>query len=123
MTTPQTASASDGLIGTDRKTGQPLQGVGRVQQAIDDILTTPLGARQLRGAYGSMLYDLLDSPLSPATLQRLRAATVDAIKKWEPEFIVGSVDVTLGTSAGAIIGVTGSYKGATTTITLSLIHI
>lgn len=66
-----------GALITDRITA--------LKQNIIDILTTHIGERGLVGAYGGLLHSLVDAPGSAATLQRFKAATIDAIKKWEPD--------------------------------------
>ena len=43
------------MIGMDRHTGASLSGVEHLRQSIADILTTPLGSRRMRPAYGCQL--------------------------------------------------------------------
>lgn len=72
------------MIGMDRTTGKPLSGDEHIAQSIGDILTTLLGTRPMRRDYGSLLPELLDKPLNPATRLLCAQATALAIARWEP---------------------------------------
>lgn len=72
------------MRGMDRTTGKPLEGNAHLAQSIGDILTTPIGHRVMRRNYGSLLFDLLDLPLNPATRSLAFAATALALRTWEP---------------------------------------
>ncbi len=72
------------MSGMDRNTGKPLDGNAHLAQSIGDILTTPIGSRVMRRDYGSMLFELIDQPLNPATILLTYAATAMAIRRWEP---------------------------------------
>ena len=70
----------------DRHTGRTLdpRSSDYLEQAIADVLGTPIGSRQMRRAYGSLLFELVDQPLNPLLIQRLYAATVGALMRWLP---------------------------------------
>lgn len=76
------------MNGMDRATGKPLSGDDHLAQSIADILTTPLGTRPMRRDYGSLLPELLDKPLNPATRLLCAQATAMAIARWEPRITV-----------------------------------
>ena len=99
------------MNGTSRHTGRQITPRERLSQSVGDILTTPLGSRVMRGDYGSLLFDLVDQPANAAGLQRLRAATVDALKKWEPALSVSKVDVTRSEDGVFIIEITDKATG------------
>lgn len=80
------------MRGTDKHTGRPVEGVSRLRQSIEDILTTPLGSRVMRRDYGSRLFELLDNPITPALIAPITVAVADALAKWEPEFAFESLD-------------------------------
>ena len=65
------------MPGTNNQNGRDLTGLAHLRQSVRDILTTPIGTRVMRREYGSRLFELLDAPLTPGTLTRLR---VDRIK-------------------------------------------
>lgn len=79
----------------NRDTGKAIDDVDHIHQSIRDILTTPVGSRVMRRAYGSILPDLIDQPANPANRLRLMNATVMAIIKWEPRVLVNSVSLAL----------------------------
>ncbi|EIC14289.1 GPW/gp25 family protein [Kingella kingae] len=68
------------------QTGRMMSLAEHVQQSIHNILFTRIGTRIQREPYGSLLPELLDTPLSEATLLRCNAAVIMAIAKWEPRF-------------------------------------
>ncbi len=74
------------MPGMNAHTGKALGGVGHLRQSIADILATPVGSRVMRREYGSRLFDLIDEPLTSATLVDLYAATAEALARWEPRF-------------------------------------
>ena len=55
-----------------RQTGLNLEKeTHKISQAIQDILTTPIGSRIMRREYGSLLPQLIDSPFNEITLLQL----------------------------------------------------
>lgn len=59
-----------------------------IRQSVADILLTPIGSRVMRRDYGSQLFELIDRPISAALALQLSAASVMALKKWEPRIEV-----------------------------------
>lgn len=76
------------MMGLDREAGTSLDGELHLAQSIGDILTTPIGSRVMRRDYGSMLFELIDQPLSSATRLLVYAASAIAIRRWEPRIRV-----------------------------------
>ena len=95
------------MNGMDRTTGKPISGDEHLVQSIGDILTTPLGTRPMRRDYGSMLPELLDKPLNPATRLLCAQATALALARWEPRVTVRQVrlegDFTSGKATMSIL--------------------
>jgi phage baseplate assembly protein W len=81
------------MSGMNRVTGKALDGIEHLRQSIADILTTPLGARVMRRAYGSLWPELIDHPDNGATRVRLYAATAGALMKWEPRLRLSRVQI------------------------------
>lgn len=79
------------MRGTDSTTGKALSGVAHLRQSIRDILTTPIGSRVMRRAYGSRIFDLIDAPLNANTLVEIYAATAEALVRWEPRLKIDRV--------------------------------
>lgn len=79
------------LIGLNANNGRSIEGMDHLRQSVRDILTTPIGSRVMRRDYGSGLFELIDQNLTPLTLALIYAATVDALRKWEPRLRVTRV--------------------------------
>ncbi|MDT8758247.1 GPW/gp25 family protein [Sphingomonas psychrotolerans] len=71
-------------------------------QSIGDILGTPIGTRVMRRDYGSMLFDLIDQPINAAIRMLIHAATVIAIRRWEPRLLVTRVALFQGAADGSL---------------------
>ena len=82
------------MAGMNAATGRDLDGVAHLRQSIRDVLLTRVGTRVGRREYGSTLLDLVDQPLTPATIVDLYAATAEALARWEPRFRLESVRAT-----------------------------
>lgn len=72
------------MTGMDAATGKPLAGTAHLAQSIGRILSTPIGSRVGRRAFGSALFQLLDGPLTAVTRVRVYAAVAIALAAWEP---------------------------------------
>ncbi len=77
-----------GVVGMNATTGAVLDGLDHLRQSVRDILQTPRGSRVLRRDYGSDLFRLVDQNLTGLTLARIYAATVLALRQWEPRLKV-----------------------------------
>lgn len=92
------ALSTSGMAAT---TGTALTGIEHLAQSVGDILTTPVGTRLQRREYGSMLFDLIDQPLNPATRLLIFAATALALARWEPRLRLRRVALD-GNAEGAV---------------------
>lgn len=73
----------------NRQTGLTIADeTAHIRQSVADILLTPIGTRIMRRDYGSQLFELIDRPVSTALALQLSAASVMALKKWEPRIEV-----------------------------------
>lgn len=79
------------MTGMDRENGAALDGIDHLVQSVGDILTTPIGTRVMRRDYGSLLFELLDRPLNPATRLLCVVAIAMALARWEPRVNVRQV--------------------------------
>lgn len=79
------------MTGMSRYTGRSIDELDHIRQSIADILTTPIGSRLMRRDYGSRLPELIDQPLTGATLLRAYAATLVALIRWEPRIKVRAI--------------------------------
>lgn len=80
------------MIGMNAVNGRALSDLDHLRQSVRDILMTPIGSRVMRRDYGSALWELVDSSLTPLTLVQIYSATADALRKWEPRLRVLKVD-------------------------------
>lgn len=91
------------MVGIDAHTGGPLGEIADIVQSIVTIVTTPIGTRVMRRRFGSMLFDLVDSPGTARGVLRLIAATADAIERWETRVVFLSATVSVGADGRATI--------------------
>lgn len=97
------------VMGMSCETGRRLNGFDHLRQSIRDILTTPIGSRVMRRDYGSDLPDLVDSNVNGVTIARFYAATVDALRKWEPRLRVDRVQLEQIGEGRVEIALEGTY--------------
>ena len=71
--------------------GQTISDDAQIAASLHVLLTTPVGSRVMRRDYGSRVPDLIDAPLSGATLMRLASASYIAIRKWEPRLSISGI--------------------------------
>lgn len=97
------------MIGTDRNTGELINGVEHLRQSLQDLLTTRKGTRIMRRDYGSDLPRLVDMPINRELIMDIIAETAGAIGEWEPRFNVTEVRITTITVSSVVIAVSGNY--------------
>jgi len=78
------------MDGMDRESGLALSGEAHLIQSIGDILSTPIGTRVMRRAYG-FDHALLDAPMSPPILIEVFVGVAEAIRRWEPRLTLRRV--------------------------------
>jgi phage baseplate assembly protein W len=88
------------MIGMDRGSGAVLDGDAHLAQSVADILTTPIGSRVMRREYGSLLFELVDRPLTAATRLLCVVAVAMALARWEPRIAVTRVEIEGDAAAG-----------------------
>jgi uncharacterized protein len=86
--------------GMDRETGRLLTGWEHCAQSIAVILTTRIGWRVMRRAFGSRVHELQDRNPDPATLLQVFSAIAEALRTWEPGFRLARVTPVSITSDG-----------------------
>ncbi|MCP8463086.1 GPW/gp25 family protein [Pseudomonas sp. ZM23] len=99
------------MIGMDRRTGQPLTGLAHLKQSIEDILTTPLGARRMRPEYGSRLRRMVDLPVTEGWKGAVQAEVARAVGRWEPRIRLQSVQVVAVLDGSVTFQLRGLYLG------------
>lgn len=96
MTTPIpytsiTAAHWQPALGTS---GEVVEGLRDIDQAIRIILTTPKGSDAHRPDFGSNIHLYIDWPVNRVTPHLVREA-VDSIRQWEPRVSVVQVQVAI----------------------------
>lgn len=96
MTTPIpytsiTAAHWQPTLGTS---GEVVEGLRDIDQAIRIILTTPKGSDAHRPEFGSNIHLYIDWPVNRVTPHLVREA-VDSIRQWEPRVSVVQVQVAI----------------------------
>lgn len=76
------------------KSGEVVEGLRDIDQAIRIILTTPKGSDAHRPEFGSDLHLYIDWPTNRVTPHLVREA-VDAIRRWETRVSVVQVQVSI----------------------------
>ena len=99
------------MIGMDRRTGLPISGVKHLRQSIEDILTTPLGARLMRPEYGSTIRRFVDLPVSEGWKSAVQAEAARALNRWEPRLELTQVQVLSVLGGRITFRLSGIYKG------------
>jgi phage baseplate assembly protein W len=109
------------MNGMDALTGKPLSGDAHLAQSVKDIITTPVGSRTMRRDYGSLIPRLIDAPINATTPMLVRAATVLAIRQWEPRLSIARVRLFGSPSTGKLtIQIIGQRADTGRPITLSI---
>ncbi len=98
------------MIGTNYLTGANLSGMDHLRQSIYKILTTPIGSRVMRRDFGSLIFQLTDSPVNARGKMKFIAATAAAIAKWEPRLKLTKVNISAVMAGKIIINIFGKIN-------------
>lgn len=97
------------MLGMNATTGLALSDMAHLRQSIAIILSTPVGSRVMRREFGSLLPFLVDAPQNPATRQRLFAAVVIALMRWEPRLSIRQISITTPAPGQSEVVLQGVY--------------
>jgi phage baseplate assembly protein W len=100
-------------MGTHRDTGERLEGVEDVTQAVGEILRTPLRSRVMRPDFGSDPIGSVDAPMNETGRTRIFGKTAGAVVKWEPRLRLERTTLDGNADGELTIGVEGTYEAAT----------
>lgn len=106
------------MNGVSATTGRELSGIDHLRQSIRDILTTRIGTRVMRRAYGSRLPELVDAPLNGDTLVDLYAETAIALATWEPRIAVEQVKASFPAPGRVLLSLVGVYTPTGEAVTI-----
>ncbi len=96
-------------MGMQADTGMTMDGLAHLRQSVRDILSTRVGERVMRRAYGSRLPELVDAPLNRFTVLAIIRETALAIARWEPRIKVRRVWVESVEAGRVSIALEGDY--------------
>lgn len=80
--------------GFDAMTGKPLSGWAHCVQSIWVILTTRIGSRVMRRAFGSLVPELQDRNPTPRRIMQVYAVVAQALRDHEPGFRLRTIKLT-----------------------------
>ena len=93
------------------ETGKYMEVRQHIHQSITDILFTRYGSRVQREQYGSIIPELIDSPLSAEALAMMIASGVYmALATYEPRIELNHVNVGFNTSDNPGLSISIDYK-------------
>lgn len=99
------------MRGINSRSGKAVERAERLRQSIGDILQTPRESRLRRPGYGSRLYQLVDAPMTPATVFDWCAEASQAVSMWEPEYKVRSVKLVSAAPGRMVFNFSGEDAG------------
>lgn len=98
-------------LGIDGRGGIALsEGEQDIEEAIEIILNTPKGLRQMRPEFGCRIHDLIFAPLNAATLAAAARYVEEALGWWEPRIDLLGVHATRDPQAEDCMLITISYR-------------
>lgn len=107
-------------LGLDRTSGRSLTDVDHIRQSISDILRTPMGSRVMRRDYGSLLFDMLDQPQTPALALQIQVACYMALLQWEPRITLSAVTAERQFDGKMVVNLTGQLASTGESLSLTL---
>ena len=97
-------------------------GFADVDKAIRVILSTAIGERPMRPAFGCGIWDLLFEPINANTLGRMEDAVHEALSRWEPRIDVDDVDVRPDATRQGAVAIAIAYRLRATNDRRNLVH-
>ncbi|MBF6812000.1 GPW/gp25 family protein [Acinetobacter baumannii] len=76
-----------------RQTGVTISEIESIEQSIEDIVTTPLGSRVMRGDYGSIVPDLIDQPMNDVLVLKIYSAIYTPVTRWEKRISIENINI------------------------------
>lgn len=108
------------MSGLDRTSARLMTADAHLAQSIADILSTPVGTRVMRRAYGSDLPKLIDAPINGETLVDLYQASAEALDLWEPRFKLRRVEVAAAAAGVVSLALYGDVDHGAISLTVQV---
>jgi uncharacterized protein len=93
-----------------------------IAQAIELILGTAPGEREMRPEFGCAVHDLVFDTIDAAMIGKLETAIRDALDRWEPRIEVDDLTFDLSAVADGQLLITISYRVRTTNNQRNLVY-
>jgi uncharacterized protein len=93
-----------------------------IEQAIEIILGTVPGERQMRPEFGCAVHDCTFASIDALTLERIEGAVRAALDRWEPRVETQAVDFDLSRVGSGVLGVAIAYRVRATNSVHNLVH-
>lgn len=106
--------------GMNAHNGHRISDMAHIRQSITDIMTTPIAARCMRRAYGSLLPELIDQPQNLVLRLKIMSATYSAIMRWEPRVTLQGINFINDQPGQMAIHLQGRRTDTAETFTLSI---
>ncbi|MFP4311610.1 MAG: GPW/gp25 family protein [Nitriliruptoraceae bacterium] len=97
-------------------------GAADVDKAIRVILSTAIGERPMRPAFGCGIWDLLFEPINANTLGLMEDAVLEALSRWEPRIDVDGVEVRPDPARPGAVTIAIDYRLRATNDRRNLVH-
>jgi phage baseplate assembly protein W len=81
-----------------------------IEQAIQIILSTPLGYRVMRPEFGSRIHELIFAPINASTATTVNHYVEESLGYWEPRIEVLDIDTTPDPDRPSCLLITISYR-------------
>lgn len=91
------------------------------EESISRILITPLGSRVMMPEYGSLLFELVDKPVTDEWILDATRYTFEAIETNEPRVIIKNVHVEVGENVS--INIQYSEDGINKAVNINFIEV
>lgn len=97
-------------------------GPADIEKAMRVVLSTAIGERPMRPAFGCGIWDLLFEPINANTLGLMEDAVREALSRWEPRAEVDEVHVTPDESGIGAVDIAIAYTIRSTNDRRNLVH-
>lgn len=97
-------------------------GAPDIEKAMRVILSTAVGERPMRPAFGCRIWDLLFEPINANTLGLMEDAVREALSRWEPRAQVDEVHVIPDETGIGAVNISIAYTIRSTNDRRNLVH-
>jgi uncharacterized protein len=97
-------------------------GYADIEKAMRIILSTAVGERPMRPAFGCRIWDLLFEPINANTLGLMEDAVAEALMQWEPRAQIDAVEVVPDAATDGAVRINVTYTVRSTNDQRNLVH-